>query len=385
MNTRPTNAHAHPGLVDVEPKAPRRTSAQVAEERNKKAVIKEQRANDKVAKAQRLEKVNADASAEDASYATPIPPRSRRVTTALARTESVTSITFDEAGTTETADMPPPPPPGHAGSKKGNGAPAKSKANSKDGPSRRTRSSAGPTADVTATTTSNNSPPFQDGKAPGERTVRKPPSKSLATPPVRDEPAPVTKALPPMPGRRPRPPPKAAAEATTQQPAPSGDDARRPTSNTTHKALQESAAKRQFAATAIDENPDDSMTEEDSQAPEYVAPTQTKRNVANRSSGYESHEGDQAGPPKKKMRAPVDEDKGHSGPETKNTDARRRQEGDSSKATSATKTGDEQVVGKKGAAKKTPAVGPGVTSHHNTVKDKMKATPATSGCVQLPF
>lgn len=57
MNTRSTNADKHPGLIDQKPKASRRTSEEVAMERQQKEEAKQQRLQARNAKAQRLEQV----------------------------------------------------------------------------------------------------------------------------------------------------------------------------------------------------------------------------------------------------------------------------------------------------------------------------------------
>ncbi|KZP26192.1 hypothetical protein FIBSPDRAFT_887558 [Athelia psychrophila] len=111
--TRPTNASKHPGLPDAETaktKAPRRTPAQMAEARLLKEEKKTAIADKKVAKAERLDDVTAMASAEDAAYTTPVPPKAKR-RKAPTQKEGMERIEAALAQATYEMDMESPLPP----------------------------------------------------------------------------------------------------------------------------------------------------------------------------------------------------------------------------------------------------------------------------------
>ncbi|KAF7971090.1 hypothetical protein HWV62_22078 [Athelia sp. TMB] len=416
MNTRSTNADKHPGLVDLEPKAPRRTPQEAAAERQQKAATKEQRTQAKASQAQRLEQVVADASAEDASYATPAPPRSRGARNALSKTESFADFRPDAAGEANTTSMPPPPAPARGGGRKTTNTVAKLKAGrledeeSNGATLKAPKVNSSSKAGGAGTTGSKRNTALQDERGLGGRTSKtKPADTTLVIPTVNDEVAPAdSPAEPPKRPTRPRPPPKnmqateelPPSNTITRQPAPSGGvDARRPpasatsggvdtrrplASATTSKASKDNDAKirgRAEAASREDDefepvsgpqNPDDSMTEDDSQAPEYVAPPQTKRDMTSRSAGYGSHTEDHEQRPKKKAKAASAKNGGEerSGGEIKSTGAKKMSEAPPRREVSEAGTVREKLtlVGKRQKKATTPDVG----SHQIAVNDKMK-------------
>ncbi|KZP15382.1 hypothetical protein FIBSPDRAFT_978013 [Athelia psychrophila] len=93
MRTRTFNTDKHPGLVVASTAAPRRTSAEVTQERLDKAAKKEAKRVALVAleasKARRLEAVTEKAIGEDAAYTTPVPTKKRK---SLKRTESIADL-----------------------------------------------------------------------------------------------------------------------------------------------------------------------------------------------------------------------------------------------------------------------------------------------------
>ncbi|KZP33815.1 hypothetical protein FIBSPDRAFT_942932 [Athelia psychrophila] len=115
VETRADNAAKRPGLIDVQVKATRRSSAQVAEAALAKQQLKDQRAAVKdavrAAQAERLQDVTASASAEDAAYATPAPLRGKRKAP-LTRTESVDleALFMQEVDEMDRPMQPPPQP-----------------------------------------------------------------------------------------------------------------------------------------------------------------------------------------------------------------------------------------------------------------------------------
>ncbi|KZP09752.1 hypothetical protein FIBSPDRAFT_963702 [Athelia psychrophila] len=114
--TRASNADKHPGLAVTADVKPRRSSQQVAADREAKEREKEAKKTAKlyaeVVKGERLNKVTTNVTAEDASYATPVAPRasSKRKARPLQRTESVLDLQPERNAPTSMT-MPPPPLP----------------------------------------------------------------------------------------------------------------------------------------------------------------------------------------------------------------------------------------------------------------------------------
>lgn len=118
VNTRAGNVDKHPGRIAQTTMNTRRPAHVVAEE--KKAKLREKEAKVqakhdlKVAKAQRLEQVTVNATAKDVSYATPVmhkgPAQQLPPKRALKRTESVADLS-QEAQVEPTGDVSMPPPP----------------------------------------------------------------------------------------------------------------------------------------------------------------------------------------------------------------------------------------------------------------------------------
>lgn len=129
IETRASNANKHPGLAVIADTKPRRSSKEVAIEREVKAAAKEARKTAKlyadVLKAERLDRVTTNVTAEDTSYATPVVSRApaKRKAPPLQRTESVLDLQ-PELNATNSMSMLPPPLPAAKQVKK-NGAPAK--------------------------------------------------------------------------------------------------------------------------------------------------------------------------------------------------------------------------------------------------------------------
>lgn len=122
VNTRATNAQSHPGLFEqTNARAPRRTSAEVAAEKQAEEDRKQAKLDTAARKADRLNEVTAEAKAEDQAYATPVPPRAvvKQKTQPLKRTASVADLAQFEADIREASSMLPPPPAGRQGKKNG--------------------------------------------------------------------------------------------------------------------------------------------------------------------------------------------------------------------------------------------------------------------------
>lgn len=112
VNTRATNAQSHPGLAgQTNVRAPRRTSAEVAAEKQAKEDRKQAKLDAAARKADRLNDVTAEAKAEDQAYATPVPPKAvvKRKAQPLKRTASVADLAQFEADIHEASFMLPPP------------------------------------------------------------------------------------------------------------------------------------------------------------------------------------------------------------------------------------------------------------------------------------
>ncbi|KZP26723.1 hypothetical protein FIBSPDRAFT_886941 [Athelia psychrophila] len=409
MNTRASNASKRPGLVDVEPKAVRRTAAEVEAERQEKLAKKEKRLQAKAEQAQRLEEVVAHVGAADASYATPIASRSRKPNT-VERVESVTDL-FDDAGADGTTKRPP------------------RTARKMDGTLTKSSTAHNPGADIgvnagakAGSTGSRRKPPPPDAKAleghaselgPSNATAGVAPASGLAKPVAqeapRKNPSVVMMRRPPPNGiiSRPRPPVSdsahvssgdGAAEKHARSTLAPAEKHARSTVAPTEKRVRSTVAPKARAISEVvpdsatedkvevieTHNLDDSMTEDDSQ---YVPPPQTKRSTASRSAAYESHTEDNDRPPKKKARqTDANKVKERSGvEEVEITDVRKQHGGVPDKEGRKMGIIDERMTSKKQGGRQANA--PKGASHQTAAvrNDKMNAASAAADTTSNAF
>lgn len=376
MHTRSSNANKHPGRVDQKAKGTRRSAEEMEADRAQKAADKEKRLQAKAAKARRLEEVTAHVTANDATYATPVPSRSHKGNTA--RTESVEDLA-DNAGAGNTTNQPPPPLPACTARKTSS---TLTRATA-DNPEADTKVNSGAKAAGDGITAPKRKAPPPDDQALGRRA-----SESRHSD-INSGVAPAgTSAERPAPER----PGKKLSTVMMRRPPPGVDPRRPPVSDTASKFSQDSVAKKRGRAevapsvynaapipaadseTEDDTGPRDvygSVTEDDSQ---YIPLPQTKRDMASRSAGYESHAEEHNSPPKKKAKqasAVDNRGEGRSVGEIGNVDARKGHGGAPGRKVG---TVDEKFTSKKKAAS-----APDAAFHQTTVtSDKIKAASAAA-------